>query len=302
MDRKLGGLVGLLVGDALGVPYEFRAADQIPARVEMTPPAGYDRAHRGVPPGTWSDDGAHALCLLDSLLDKGALDVEDLGRRLTNWYHHGYLAVDGVFDVGITTTAAIAALDRGTPAALAGPSEERDNGNGSLMRLLPLALWHEGPDEALVRDAAAQSCVTHGHPRSQACCAVYALWARGVLEGRAHAYEAALDAVAAHAGFGVEVAAIRAFRTPRGSGYVVDALVSARTAMDAGDYEAVVRRAIAFGDDTDTTACIAGGIAGVRDGFDAIPAGWVAALRGKAKLQPLITRWLGPAAAARVAP
>lgn len=296
MERRLGGLLGLLIGDALGVPYEFHGPDEIPKVPEMTPPPGFRRSHVGVPPGTWSDDGAHALCLLDSLITCGRLDLDDLGRRLSNWYHHGYLAVDGVFDVGITTRSAIDAMARGVPAADAGPRGESDNGNGSLMRVLPLALWHAGDDAALIADAARQSLVTHGHPRSQACCAVYALWARGVLEDRPDPYEAALDVVART--FGEEVAVIRAFRSPRGTGYVVDALVSARVAQDAGDYAAVVRRAIRFGNDTDTTACIAGGIAGIRDGLRGIPAPWREALRGKAALRALVARWLGPFAVA----
>lgn len=72
-NKIKGGLYGLLVGDALGVPYEFHHSSQIPEYdlIEMEPPAGFLRAHSGVKPGTWSDDGAQALCLLDSLLEKG---------------------------------------------------------------------------------------------------------------------------------------------------------------------------------------------------------------------------------------
>src|SRR5687768_16172592 len=112
-DRFAGGIWGLLVGDALGVPYEFHSPQDLPplAELEMVPPAGFHRAHAGVPPGTWSDDGAHALCLLASLLDCGSLDLADVGQRLVNWYEHGSLAVDGrVFDVGIQTSHAIRAL------------------------------------------------------------------------------------------------------------------------------------------------------------------------------------------------
>ena len=132
-------------------------------------PAGFRRAHAGTPPGTWSDDGAQALALLSSLLDRGRLDPEDLGRRLLEWYDLGRFAVDRrVFDVGIQTGTALRALREGTPALEAGPAEERTNGNGSLMRVLPLALWHLGSDAELVADARLQSRVTHGHLRSQA--------------------------------------------------------------------------------------------------------------------------------------
>ncbi len=111
-ERIEGGIWGLLVGDALGVPYEFHPARAIPGAdaIEMAPPPGFARAHAGTPPGTWSDDGAHALCLLASLVHNGRLDAEDLARRLVNWYEHGYLAVDGrVFDVGVQTGRAATA-------------------------------------------------------------------------------------------------------------------------------------------------------------------------------------------------
>src|SRR5262245_43960136 len=122
-ERIEGGLIGLLVGDALGVPYEFShpAALPPPELIEFTPPPDFTRAHQGTPPGTWSDDGAQALCLLDSLLACGRFDAEDLGQRLMRWHDEGYLAVDGrVFDIGIQTGRALARLREGVPALEAG--------------------------------------------------------------------------------------------------------------------------------------------------------------------------------------
>src|SRR5688572_25822181 len=146
LSEKLeGAMWGLLVGDALGVPYEFHHPSTIPPidEIELDPPAGFSRSHSDVPPGTWSDDGAQALCLLASLQYCGKVDVEDLMRRLTNWYELGYMAAGGlVFDIGIQTSVALRSFRAGTPAAECGPRGERDNGNGSLMRVLPLALWH----------------------------------------------------------------------------------------------------------------------------------------------------------------
>lgn len=232
-DRLLGGMLGLLVGDALGVPYEFKRPDEIPDPVTMTPPRGYGRAHR-VAPGTWSDDGSQALVLLDSLLDTGWLDPADVGRRLVDWRYHGAYWVDRhVFDCGIATGRAIDRLTRGVAATEAGPSGERDNGNGSLMRLLPLALWHKGTDAELVADAALQSRITHGHVTSRVCCEVYAVWARRLLSGLepAAALEDALAAYGRIRPEGTEeaVALSRAVQplvtdTLDGSGYVVGAL------------------------------------------------------------------------------
>lgn len=301
-ERIAGGLVGLLVGDALGVPYEFHPPQDIPPRdhIEMTPPPGFARAHAGVLPGAWSDDGAQALCLLDSLLACGRFDADDFARRLLRWSDDGYLAVGGdVFDIGGTTSRALAALRRGTPALMAGPSAGSANGNGSLMRVLPLALWHQGDDGELAADAMAQSRVTHGHLRAQVCCALACLWARRILAGM-------------EARDGAWHAAVTAFRNlwstgsaPReelehqihpddppsgtGSGYVLDTLRSARLVLGAGDYPTVVRAAIALGYDTDTTACVAGGLAGIRDGVEAIPQTWRGNLREWETLgQPLL--------------
>jgi ADP-ribosylglycohydrolase len=301
-ERLEGGVVGLLVGDALGTPYEFHAASNIPpaGQIEYEPPAGFARAHGGTPPGTWSDDGAQALCLLASLLECGRLDPDDLGRRLLRWYEEGYMAVDGrVFDVGSTTMQGLDALRAGTPALEAGPADEFANGNGSLMRVLPLALWHRGGDAELAADAHAQSRVTHGHPRAQVCCALYCLWARRTLEGAEDPWkDAAASLRAVYAGnyaarHELEMAVRPDDPAPgRGSGYVVDCLLSARQVLGAGDYETVVKAAVALGRDTDTTACVAGGIAGVRDGVKAIPERWRLGLRGEALYRSLLERLL----------
>jgi ADP-ribosylglycohydrolase len=294
-QRLEGGIVGLLVGDAVGVPYEFGGPWPI-EEVDMHPPPGVDVNRRRAPFGTWSDDGAQALCLLASLLDCGRLDPDDLGRRLLNCHGKGYLWVDGrVFDTGMTTAAALQNLRAGRPAAEAGPAHDRANGNGSLMRVLPLALWHKGTDAELVADARLQSRVTHGHVRAQLCCALYCLWARRTLDGAADAWDAAVkglrDLLArnGHELHELETA-IKPDAPPggRGSGYVVDCLHSARYAVAAGPYETAVQAAVALGDDTDTTACVAGGIAGVRDGVDAIPARWREGLRGRELYQPLV--------------
>src|SRR3954470_14105182 len=95
-DRMEGGILALLVGDALGVPYEFHGPTEIPAseEIEMDPPAGFRRSHAGTPPGTWSDDGAQALALLASLLERGRLDVDDFAARLLAWFERGEYAVD----------------------------------------------------------------------------------------------------------------------------------------------------------------------------------------------------------------
>ncbi|MDX1523357.1 MAG: ADP-ribosylglycohydrolase family protein [Anaerolineae bacterium] len=302
-ERIAGGLMGLLIGDALGVPYEFHAPSDLPPidKIEFTPPDGFQRSHRQVPPGTWSDDGAQALVLLASLLAQGKLELEDFAQGLVAWLDHGYMAVDGlVFDVGIQTSTALRALKSGTPAAEAGPNDEYANGNGSLMRVLPLALWHRGTDEALVADAHRQSLPTHGHLRAQVCCALYCLWARRHLQAVANPWQDSVTTLQLIYGAQSPESEqleqhIQPLEPPhgQGSGYVVDSLRSARWAVETGaTFERVVKNAVSLGHDTDTTACIAGGIAGIRDGLEASPLRWRRGLRGQDLVEPLLKKLL----------
>lgn len=292
-SRWTAGLLGALIGDALGVPYEFKPAAALPAlqEIEMVPPAPMQPSH-GVPPGTWSDDGAHLLAFAASLLAHDRVVLDDLGQRLLAWYEHGAYTPDGVvFDIGMQTRIALQRLRAGVPAIEAGPAGERDNGNGALMRVLPLALWHLGPDIALVADAHYQSLVTHGHAQSQVCCALYCLWARYVSDGEACAaawslaYQSVERIYQTFApDYATTLLALRAGldATPRGTGYVVDTLAGARWACTTGEsYADVVRLAIGLGGDTDTTACVAGGIAGIIYGVEGIPGHWRACLRGR---------------------
>lgn len=313
-DRLRGGIFGLLVGDALGVPYEFHPATQIPAtdEIEMVPPAGFARAHAGIAPGTWSDDGAQALVLLESLLRVGHLDVDDVGRGLVAWDDEGRYAVDRhVFDIGIQTGIALRSLRAGVPAASSGPTDSRANGNGSLMRVLPLALWHRGSDADLAADAMAQSAVTHGHLRSQVCCVLYCLLARRLLQGMPPAQawpaaRAAFDEVypagsPEHDELVTHVFPDGAAYEIRGGGYVVESMraaVALLLADDPLDYERVVKAAISLGEDTDTTACIAAGLAGIVAGEGGIPLRWRTALRGRDLVEPLadaLVSWRGSA-------
>ncbi|HET9226064.1 MAG TPA: ADP-ribosylglycohydrolase family protein [Thermoanaerobaculia bacterium] len=302
-DLIQGGLYGLLVGDALGVPYEFQAASALPRfeEIEMEPPPGFARSHPRVPPGSWSDDGSQALCLLTSILYHGRLDLDDFGRRLLNWRNVGYLAAGGVvFDIGVQTSRALDALENGVPAEKAGPAGERDNGNGSLMRVLPLALWHRGTDAELFRDAARQSLVTHGHPRAQLCCALYCLWTRRTLEGNGDAWTAAVRTVRELCDPALRAELEEQIHPESepggaGSGYVVDCLHSARSALRETTFEAVVKRAVLFGNDTDTTAAVAGGIAGARFGLSSIPERWLDRLPDRQIVDSIAQQLVGAA-------
>ncbi|ADE55857.1 ADP-ribosylglycohydrolase family protein [Coraliomargarita akajimensis] len=297
-DRVKGGLYGLLVGDACGVPYEFTHPACLPAfdDLEMEPPKGFMRSYAHVPLGTWSDDGAQALCLLDTLMACEGYHAHHFSRRLLRWHEDGYLAVDNyVFDVGNQTSVSIARLKQGMTVDYSGMRGVRNNGNGSLMRSLPLALLHSGNDRSLLMDAHRQSRLTHAHLRSQICCGLYCLWARRELQGHSRAWEGALES--AHKLYMDSPEHLRELEEhilvhdkPTGSGYVVDALHSALHACEGEDYPTIIKRAIALGNDTDTTACIAGGIAGIRHGLEGIPLRWLGKLRGREILGPILLR------------
>lgn len=300
-DKIKGGLLGLLVGDALGVPYEFHEAYEIPPKelIEYEPPEGFMRAHGGVYPGTWSDDGAQALCLLESLLQHNEYHEPDFINKLCAWDNDGYMCVDNQkFDIGRTTANSLLLYRLGMGVNEASQDDEFSNGNGSLMRVLPLALWHTGSDLDLTYIAMRQSVVTHGHIRSQVCCAVYVLWARYVMEEDEHAWDRALSVMGElykdNPDVIMELELINNVNpVGAGSGYVLDSLISAKMLIDKYDnYEDIVKEAIRLGDDTDTTACIAGGIAGIKYGVEGIPQRWRRDIRGKNIIRGISDRLL----------
>lgn len=288
-------ILGALVGDALGVPFEFKRGDQIPRVVDMVMPADYPKSHGGIPYGTWSDDGAQLLCLLESLLrNEGRYVAEDFARLLIAWYQNARHQSGGrVFDCGLQTSAALDRILAGTPPGQAGSRDDRANGNGALMRVMavPVAGRLFGLDEAAVMAIAdAQSLPTHGHAKSRACCALYSLIAARLLKAEALDVDGALHDARAHFASDADMqAAFEAIERygrneiPRGGGYVIDSFWSALFAVRTSDsYSATVVKAVRFGNDTDTTSCIAGGLAGILWGIGGekgIPEKWLAALR-----------------------
>lgn len=298
-DRLAGAAWGHLVGDALGVPYEFLEPSAI-GSVEMR--GGGQWRQKA---GTWSDDGALMLALLDSLITRteagsDPFDPEDQGRRFLAWSHGtGYTPDgDGRFDIGGATSAALDRLRTGVPAEQAGGTGERDQGNGSLMRILPLALVERDvPEATLVEHAHRSSAVTHGHPVAQAACALYSLVARRLIAGDPPA-EALAQARATlrelYAGDERRLEALDRLEGHigrAGRGFVADAFWSAWDAFaDAGAYREAIERAIGYGHDTDTTACIAGGLAGIHFGLRGIPGEWLARMRGREVAAPLVGR------------
>lgn len=280
-DRLSGAVWGHLVGDAMGVPYEFGPA--IPAAAVRW---GERAAYRPQPPGTWSDDGGLMLALLDSLLEAG-FDCDDQAQRALAWWRGPEYKPGPLFDIGLITRESLERIRTGTPPEQAGATGEHENGNGSLMRILPIALaGSEATDAGLVDQAIRASSLTHRHPRSTMTCAVYVLAARELLRGRDNRSEAldhAFTAVASCVGGAetAELALLKGYAPRTGSGYVVDCFWSAWDAFSNADsFEGTVRNAISYGNDTDTTAAVAGGLAGIYWGVSGIPPDWLAGMQG----------------------
>ncbi len=302
-DQITAAVYGHLVADAIGVPYEFTAPD--PAlTVELR---GSGSHHQ--PPGTWSDDGALMLALLDSLATTG-WDPDDQARRILAWHDDGAYTPDGdgLFDIGNATASAIRRLKRGDPATGAGgPPDSAEQGNGSLMRILPIALIDPPEDDAeLVERAHLASRVTHGALPCQVACALYVLIVRELLGAPGAAPEsllaAAVDRVRAayghHPDHAMELEMLLVHRSrlkKPGGGWVLDSFWSAWEAFAASaSYRETIERCIRLGHDTDTTAAIAGGLAGIRWGLDegagGIPAEWLQALRGRELVEGILDR------------
>ena len=305
IDRVLGGLWGGVVGDALGVPVEFRSR----AAVRSNPVTDLrDHGTYNQPKGTWSDDSSLMLCTVDSLL-RHEFDTTDMGQRFVRW-SKGELWTPWrkVFDIGGATRNALGRIERGVHAEQAGGVDENSNGNGSLMRILPIALrFANEPPERLLELAYRASAITHRHPRSQMACGFYCLLAASLLKGDAPdvAHAAAVQFAGEfyrqppsatelpHFGkvFSVKLASLEE-RDISSSGYVVDTLTAAVWCLlTTKDYRETVLKAINLGGDTDTTGIVAGGLAGIHGGLAAVPENWRNAMARAGDLQTLFEQF-----------
>lgn len=300
-ERILGGLWGAVVGDALGVPVEFRSRDDR-KRDPVAGMRGYGTHYQ--PPGTWSDDSSLLLCTVDSLINH-EFNLHDMGQRFVRWYREGYWTPWGqVFDIGGTTQKAISRLERGVNPEMAGDSDENSNGNGSLMRILPIALrFADVPAAQLLDYAHRASSLTHRHPRSQIACGFYCLMVAALLKGSSplEAYTASVDTglkVYARQPYLSEMAPFRKFVSGRiyesdesdigSGGYVVDTLeASVWCFLNSSSFEEAVLKAINLGGDTDTTGCVVGGLAGTHYGVQAVPNTWLEMMARKSDIETL---------------
>jgi len=297
-------LLGLTVGDAIGVPAEFKSRAFL-VQNPVTGLSGYGT--HNVAPGTFSDDGSLALCLAEALTHDFSL--QRIANNFAAWRYNNFWAARGqVFDIGPTTAGAIERLRRGTPPELAGGVDEIENGNGSLMRILPLLFdIYDKPVADRYVVTRFVSSITHGHIRSVIACFYYMEYARLLLQGedKFTAYHAVKQTVAHH----LQSLAIAPYEINlfgrllqgdvfklreadiRSSGYVLHTLEAAIWCLlTTNSYKDAVLKAVNLGEDTDTTAAVAGGLAGLLYGKNDIPADWLEALARRDDIDNLAER------------
>ena len=287
-DLVKSALFGVAVGDALGVPVEFKPRSYFKDS-PVTDLIGYGTYNQ--PPGTWSDDSSLTFCLAESL--QHGFNLQDIANNFVKWNQGGFWTAHGsVFDIGMATSAALHKVGRGVPAQQAGGTDEDSNGNGSLMRILPLLFYiYDKPISERFELTKQVSSITHAHPRSVAACFYYLEFARLLMQGKDKfeiynelkstisiffesqedltpeitTYERILNDDI----FSLEESDILS------SGYVVHALEASMWCfLTTDNYKDAVLKAVNLGRDTDTTAAITGGLAGLLYGFDSIPSHW----------------------------
>lgn len=274
VNRLQSAVYGIAIGDALGLPVQFMPRDSYPKVTEMI-----KNEKLPWPAGTWSDDTSLTLATVDSLLTCEGVDIPDMRARFMDWMDNGAYTQDGeAFDQGFTT---VHALTHGC-----GCTNEQSNGNGSLMRILPLAFVKNLSDEQIAQ----VSGITHAHPLSVEACQVYIHAAQLILDGfsLSEAIETACLASETFAGL-VDIGQCSRSEI-RSTGYVKDSLEAAVWCLlTTNNFRDALVKAVNLGEDTDTIGAITGGLAGIAYGMESIPGPWMNALRKKDIIEHCLT-------------
>lgn len=288
--KIIGGLLGLCIGDAMGVPVEgvSRAfLDEKPVNDLV----GYESSP--IPPGTWSDDSSLTFCLAQSLVENKEVNIGDIGKKFVKWLYEGYWTPFGyAFGIGFTTKVAIERIRSGINPARSGLNDEYSNGNGSLMRILPLAFYlYNKKLEDQFEKTHIVSRITHAHLRSQIACGIFMQFAINLIKGhtikqsynnsiRTSLYYYSKPPFKAELPHFQRILIENINRIPRekiySDGYVIHTLeASLWCLLRNNSYEETVLAAVNLGHDSDTTGSVTGGLAGLYYGLDRIPEKWI---------------------------
>ena len=273
------GITGFIIGDALGVPVEFysrKDLEETPV-VDMEEYGTYNQ-----PKGTWSDDSSMTIATMRSIVNKKGIDYEDIMTEFCRWaFEEEYSQYHETFDIGNTTLRGLIRFQKGAKALESGGTSTHDNGNGSLMRILPLAFIPDIDFETIENI----SGLTHGHKRSKIACVLYVEIARSMLENDLTVDEHISNACEIIKEYYRDESELDEFKRIldddfsdgiRSGGYVIDTIETVIYCLKNTDsYKDAVLKAVNLGGDTDTNAAICGGLAGIYYGFDEIPVDWI---------------------------
>lgn len=304
LDKIYGGIIGLCIGDALGVPVEFMNRNEL-KKSPVTDMIEYGTHNQ--PKGTWSDDSSMTLCLADSISECGEINYIDIMNRFQSWANKGkYTAHDEVFDMGISTRKALTNYANGILPLECGGKSEYDNGNGALMRILPMAYYIKytygdsyNQNIKAIKMVHNVCSLTHGHIRSQIACGIYVAVAVSFLQGftsKENVKTAIKNIIMFYEKNKIYKREMIYFcriknidnlcKLPeeeiQSSGYVIHTLeASLWCLMNTNSYSECVLKAVNLGDDTDTTGAVVGGLAGLMYGYNHIPKEWIKILGKK---------------------
>ncbi|PLS18899.1 hypothetical protein CVD28_00420 [Bacillus sp. M6-12] len=303
-EQVIGSLIGFTVGDALGVPLEFQSRQEAQGVSDMR---GYGT--HGQPKGSWSDDSSLTFCLVENLIE--GYDIEKLKNSFCEWYYYGYWTHDGKlpFDIGQSTFKALSKIKAGISKGETGESSEKSNGNGSLMRVMPLSFYLKhtlSPNDKFpfIEEV---SGITHAHIRSKIACSFYVEFAIQLLHDiqPKEAYQKTVRIITDYytqQGFADELIYFERILQQdisllekediESSGYVIHSLEATLWCfLNHSTYREVVLSAIQLGGDTDTIGALAGGLAGMYYGYSTIPSKWVRKIARKNDIVDLSNRF-----------
>jgi len=276
IDRFRGCLLGLAVGDAVGTTVEFKPRGTFPPVTDMTGQGPFN-----LKPGQWTDDTSMALCLATSLIEKGGFDARDQMDRYLRWYRHGYLSSTGnLVDIGNATRLALERYEQ-THEPFIGSVDTNSAGNGSLMRLAPVAMFYFPYREQSLLYSVESSRTTHAAPECLDACRLFGNILLRALNGagkREMLTGTRPDEITSEKLKPIAVGSYfeKSEKDISSGGYVVESLEAALWCFwKSNTFEDAILKAANLGDDADTTAAICGQVAGAYYGESCIPRRWL---------------------------
>lgn len=307
MNMWKSGIMGVVIGDALGCPVQFESREEV-SKHPVTGMRGFGTFN--LPAGSWTDDSSLTLALLESIRRTGTIDYTDIMDNFVKWLDDSAFTPYGYsYDIGGATMSAICKYKRNHDPFKCGGTYEKDNGNGSLMRIMPAVLYccdHALPAEEAIDIIHRVGSLTHAHIRSNIACELYCFMASAILneeDSLMSRLQAGLDR-----GFAFYEAHLADHEnleyydrlhnldsfgdlpedSIRSTGYVVDTLEAAVWSLvNTDSFADALLKAVNLGCDTDTVGAVCGGLAGLYYGYDAIPVDWLAALQQRDWIESL---------------